>query len=159
MNQRELSFFGGHPKSLQRSELKLIFETKIDKVREVNSFGAPEEQQKVAACAYNVCEKTDGVRYILIVTDTGECYFVSRNTKGATSRRPLFYKVNIAISPNFSRLPKDRSFSRIVEILDGELIVDRVREVEKLRFLIFDALVHLGRDIRKEDFVNRLQCA
>jgi ATP-dependent DNA ligase len=44
-------------------------------------------------------------------------------------------------------------------------VVDRIRNqqtetyTEKLRYLIFDTLVHLGRDVRKEDFVQRLECA
>lgn len=59
------------------------------------------------------------MRYILIVTSIGECYFVSRNTRGAASRRPLFYKVNIAISPNFSKLSHERPYKCIAEILDG----------------------------------------
>jgi hypothetical protein len=57
---------------------------------------------RVLPCEFNVCEKTDGWRYILIISITGECYFVSRNTKGSNIRMPLFYKVNIPIAPNFT---------------------------------------------------------
>lgn len=109
--QQDLTFFGGHPKSLEKQEVEMIFRIEDDRV-------------KVKPCQYNVCEKTDGWRYILIVAETGECYFVSRNTRG--DKMPVFFRVSIAISPNFQELeiqelegPKRPSFNRIVEILDG----------------------------------------
>lgn len=85
---------------------------------------------------------------------------------------PVFFKVNIAIAPNFSELSPEqhaekprRVFGRIVEVLDGELVVDvtpspksAVKE-ERLRYLIFDTLVHLRRDVRDLNFVERLRCA
>lgn len=37
--------------------------------------------------------------------------------------------------------------------------MDKTKTGEKLRYLIFDTLVHLGQDVRRENFVNRLQCA
>jgi hypothetical protein len=49
---------------------------------------------------------------------------VSRNTKGAASKKPLFYRVNIGITPNYQALPSNRPYKTIVEIFDGELVVD-----------------------------------
>jgi len=56
-------------------------------------------------------------------------------------------------------------YSQIVEILDGELVVDTIQghqsgsKTEKLRYLIFDTLVHLRTDVRDLDFAKRLKCA
>ena len=85
---------------------------------------------------------------------------------------PVFFKVNIAIAPNFAELPpqqplqnKRNNYNRIVEILDGELVVDTIQgpspgsTKEELRYLIFDTLVHLRRDVRDLDFIKRLECA
>ena len=95
-----------------------------------------------------LCEKTDGVRYLLIQFKNGKCFLVGRNLE--------FFEINIP-----ERLPPPPSFMKInnewnIEyLLDGELVLDNANEEEdekskiievggkkkKINFLIFDAVI------------------
>jgi hypothetical protein len=94
-NRRRLPFFGGHPVSVTRQSCNEIFASlNADKLS-----------------PYLVCEKTDGVRYLLIVTKVNyselnrevipgeespytEFYLVSRQGQG----KLIAYAVDIGIS-------------------------------------------------------------
>ena len=58
--KRNISFFGGHPVSITKQSLNSIF-TDIKQ----NNDGTAESQ-------YLVCEKTDGVRYLLLICHVAE---------------------------------------------------------------------------------------
>lgn len=152
--RKRLPFFGGHPVSITKQSCNEIFE-KLN----------PERKSP-----YLVCEKTDGVRYLLIVARVtkddakkharpnkeklyGQCYLVSRQGQG----RLVTYAVDMAISPDFEPATSEQEGGRrfIVSVLDGELVSERG---EKPRFLIFDALIHLGRNICPEPLRRRLDC-
>ena len=95
-----------------------------------------------------LCEKTDGVRYLLIQFKNGKCFLVGRNLE--------FFEINIP-----ERLPPPPSFMKInnewnIEyLLDGELVLDNANEEDdekskiievggkkkKINFLIFDAVI------------------
>jgi ATP-dependent DNA ligase len=50
----------------------------------------------------------------------------------------------------------DRRF--VVSILDGELVQEKHGDRERFRYLMFDGLVHLGRNICKQPLRERLEC-
>jgi hypothetical protein len=153
-NRRRLSFFGGHPVS-------------ITKLSSNEIFGALNENRQ---SPYLVCEKTDGVRYLLIAAKVNyaqlsreiiegeespytEFYLISRQGQGKLTA----YSAEIAISYQFEPASTECESEKrsVIEILDGELIKERGGQV---RYLIFDALVHLGRNICSLPLSERLNC-
>ena len=107
-----------------------------------------------------LCEKSDGVRYLLIQYKNGICHLVGRNLQ--------FYEINISERLPPSYYPKEEW--TIDYLLDGELILDDVNEeyddkskfiklngkFKKINFLIFDAVVIKGINIGYLPFRNRL---
>ena len=107
-----------------------------------------------------LCEKTDGVRYLLIQYKNGICHLVGRNLQ--------FYEIYISERLPPSYYPKEEW--TIDYLLDGELILDDVNEefddkskfiqlngkFKKINFLIFDAVVIKGINIGYLPFRNRL---
>lgn len=65
-NRGTVPFFGGHPVSVTKKDEKEIFEA---------GSSRPIEGRRQSP--YLVCEKTDGVRYLLIVTNEGH-FLISR---------------------------------------------------------------------------------
>ena len=107
-----------------------------------------------------LCEKSDGVRYLLIQYKNGICHLVGRNLQ--------FYEIYISERLPPSYYPKEEW--TIDYLLDGELILDDVNEefddkskfiklngkFKKINFLIFDAVVIKGINIGYLPFRNRL---
>ena len=107
-----------------------------------------------------LCEKSDGVRYLLIQYKNGICHLVGRNLQ--------FYEINISERLPPSYYPKEEW--TIDYLLDGELILDDINEefddktkfiklngkFKKINFLIFDAVVIKGINIGYLPFRNRL---
>ena len=107
-----------------------------------------------------LCEKSDGVRYLLIQYKNGICHLVGRNLQ--------FYEIYISERFPPSYYPKEEW--TIDYLLDGELILDDVNEefddkskfiklngkFKKINFLIFDAVVIKGINIGYLPFRNRL---
>ncbi|CAD8056044.1 unnamed protein product [Paramecium primaurelia] len=130
-------FIGAHPKSLSKAKLAQIKRELTD---------------------WLVCEKTDGVRYLLIILNNGHCYFTGRNLGGQ----------NVSNSPYQLHLVKIRVPSqlinpqelKIIEMFDGELIVENYpNNTQALNYLIFDTLIHNTNYTSKFQYFDRLRCA
>lgn len=111
-----------------------------------------------------ICEKSDGVRYLLIQFANNKVMFLGRNLE--------FFIVDLT-----ENLPKTNQFNPpknewdIEHFLDGELIVDKSSqdkevsknsvlindELHEVNFLIFDAVVLSGVNIGHLKFKRRLQ--
>ena len=95
---------------------------------------------------YICCEKTDGVRYLMIQMLGGRTFLLSRKCE--------FYQVSmerIDIFCNHS-LPSNG----FCAFFDGELVIDTINEVQSLHFLVFDSLHINGCDTIGMNFVGRL---
>ena len=106
-----------------------------------------------------LCEKSDGVRYLLIQYRNGICHIVARNLE--------FFEIYIS-----EKLPPSQNGKEwdIDYLLDGELILDDVNEEiddkskfikfkgknKKINFLIFDAVVIKGVNYGHLPFYKRL---
>ena len=107
-----------------------------------------------------LCEKSDGVRYLLIQYNNGICHLVARNLE--------FFEIYISEKLPPSQRPGDWG---IDYLLDGELVLDDVNEemddkskfiklngkLKKINFLIFDAVVIKGYNYGFLPFHKRLQ--
>ena len=107
-----------------------------------------------------LCEKSDGVRYLLIQYNNGICHLVARNLE--------FFEIYISERLPPSQIPGDWA---IDYLLDGELILDDVNEemddkskfikldgkFKKINFLIFDAVVIKGYNLGYLPFWKRLE--
>ena len=131
------TFLGSHPKSLTRKSLKTLSENPVN---------------------YLVCEKSDGIRYLLIVTNLGECFLSSRNED--------YHLVKILLPKN---LVDDDEERKINFIFDGELILDtftfkneqNIKPQDKydLCYLIFDCIVFNGQIVTNKNYDERLEHA
>ncbi|KIX98479.1 uncharacterized protein Z520_05780 [Fonsecaea multimorphosa CBS 102226] len=98
------------------------------------SFSA-EHIQELKSQDYYVCEKTDGLRYLLYLTqdgDRGIHYFIDR-------KNDYWYVPNLHFPHH-----DDKTFRRFHTntILDGELVEDKYPDREPvIKFLVFDCLV------------------
>ena len=113
-----------------------------------------------------LCEKSDGVRYLLIKYRNGKYHLVGRNLE--------FFEIELNYSeklpPPYSRINLYNEWS-IEYFLDGELILDDADEEndekskiikingknKKINFLIFDAVVLKGLNIGHLPFKKRLE--
>ena len=107
-----------------------------------------------------LCEKSDGVRYLLIQYNNGICHLVARNLE--------FFEIYISEKLPPSRIQGDWA---IDYLLDGELVLDDVNEEmddkskfikfkgmnKKINFLIFDAVVIKGCNCGHLAFWQRLE--
>ena len=107
-----------------------------------------------------LCEKSDGVRYLLIQYNNGICHLVARNLE--------FFEIYISEKLPPSGIKGDWS---IDYLLDGELVLDDVNEEmddktkfikfkgenKKINFLIFDAVVIKGYNYGFLCFWQRLE--
>ena len=135
---KNVTFFGGHPLSMTKKDENTIF----DCLNEKNQS------------PYLVCEKTDGVRYLLIITNE-DSYFISREG----SKFLVAYQTQVRVGKNWSKNPHEHKFQQIIHILDGEMIKDAGYNggEEILRYLIFDALVCFNKLIIGAPLSARLQ--
>ena len=111
-----------------------------------------------------LCEKSDGVRYLLIQYKNGICHLVGRNLE--------FFEIICSerLPPPYARIQLYSDWS-IEYFLDGELVLDDVDEEnddkskfikvngknKKINFLIFDAVVIKGLNIGFLPFKKRLE--
>ena len=111
-----------------------------------------------------LCEKSDGVRYLLIQYKNGICHLIGRNLE--------FFEIVCSekLPPSNDRMPLNNDWS-IEYFLDGELVLDDVDEqnddkskfiringeYKKINFLIFDAVVIKGFNIGFLPFRKRLE--
>ena len=108
-----------------------------------------------------LCEKSDGVRYLLIQYHGGVCHLIGRNLE--------FFEIKYLIKLPTSYDIRYQSDWDIEYLLDGELVLDNVNETvdksehiyvggkpKKLNFLVFDAVVVKGKNIGNLAFRKRL---
>ncbi|CAI2368825.1 unnamed protein product [Moneuplotes crassus] len=94
----------------------------------------------MAGSRYLCCEKTDGVRFLCVITQT-RSLLIDRN-----------YNI---FDVKMERLNLDGFKFEFIHVFDGELIKDRGEDFTK--FFIFDALVVNGKNIMNLTFENRLR--
>ena len=111
-----------------------------------------------------LCEKSDGVRYLLVQYKNGICHLIGRNLE--------FFEI-VCTEKLPSPLPSIKLYSDwdIEFFLDGELVLDKVDEKNddnskfiklngenrKINFLIFDAVVIKGKNYGYFPFKKRLE--
>jgi mRNA guanylyltransferase len=130
-------FLGSHPKSLTKEFLNKV-------ASNINDF--------------LVCEKSDGVRYMLLVTNMGDCIMSSRNDD--------FQLVKIKIPKNLCDEVQDEDQKvEIKYIFDGELVLDKYlnkatgKEDYDLSYLLFDCIYFNGKTVHNLDYIYRLEHA
>ena len=84
-------------------------------------------------------EKTDGVRYLCVITQT-KSYLIDR--------KYAIYEVKL------EKLPINNLRTEFVHVFDGELVKDKGEDF--IKFFIFDALVVDGENVMNRTFKNRL---
>jgi hypothetical protein len=108
-----------------------------------------------------ICEKSDGVRFLLIQFANDKTLFLGRNME--------FFIVDLTVN-----LPKNTNYKKnewdIEHFLDGELIIDKSNKnniiknhvlinniLHEVNFIVFDAVVLSGVNIGHLKFKHRLQ--
>eukprot|EP00792_Barthelona_sp_PAP020_P001339 TRINITY_DN12121_c0_g1_i1.p1 TRINITY_DN12121_c0_g1~~TRINITY_DN12121_c0_g1_i1.p1 ORF type:complete len:531 (-),score=131.06 TRINITY_DN12121_c0_g1_i1:136-1698(-) len=99
---------------------------------------------------YQVCEKTDGVRFLLLIKNN-RSFFVDRNYN--------FFEVTV-LTP---LLPEEFEIYKRYPIheetiVDGELVKDVYNEKQMLVYYVFDCLVYNGKNIMDKDLNYRRKC-
>ena len=113
------------------------------------SFSA-EHLQELKVQDYYVCEKTDGLRYLLYLTNDGE-----QDIHYLIDRKNDYYYVPGLHFPHH----EDKSFHRFHTntILDGELVEDKYpNRPSVIKFLVFDCLVLDGQVLMQRPLDKRL---
>ena len=111
-----------------------------------------------------LCEKSDGVRYLLVQYKNGICHLIGRNLE--------FFEIVCSekLPPPFTSIKLYNDWN-IEYFLDGELVLDDVDEEnddkskfikvdgknKKINFLIFDAVVIKGKNFGYLPFKKRLE--
>jgi mRNA guanylyltransferase len=95
-----------------------------------------------------VCEKSDGVRYLLLIPGAASAAGVVESYAFLIDRRYCFWRVRVTVP--------GKLLSRGDSIFDGELVLDYGTET---RFLIFDTLLSGGVAYIHNSFLERLQVA
>lgn len=100
-----------------------------------------------------MCEKTDGVRYFLVVTKDRDYFIVDRNYN---FKRVLVLNSADYVNSVYKKMPNS---AEIDSIFDGELVLDNKEDgtPEKLpSYLAFDCLVAGGKNVMHLHFRQRL---
>lgn len=100
---------------------------------------------------YFVCEKSDGVRYLLLIMKT---------PKGAASflidRKNNYHHVDIPFPlPDSLKSPGGFEFHSET-LLDGEMVISNDGSRKSLRYLVFDAIAINGKSVVHDNFSKRL---
>ncbi len=98
-NRLPPAFIGSHPVSLT-----------LDNIKDLSAHD------------YLLCEKSDGVRYLMLLLSNGEVYLHSRNTGGAYLTKKQFFLTDVRLPPEFSQ--GDLFNLEITYVFDGELVQD-----------------------------------
>ena len=123
---RKGRFFGAHPISLEKKYLKEIKDNFAD---------------------FLVCEKSDGTRYLMYISNFGEVYLSGRGDD--------FYLINMPIPPSMVK-QKDNEMT-IMYIFDGELIIDEREGKKWMVYLMFDALMFNEELVFDKTYAERLK--
>jgi hypothetical protein len=110
-----------------------------------------------------ICEKSDGVRYILLHFANGLSLFVGRNLE--------FYMVNIN-EKLYNTYTNNQNDWELIHFLDGELILDNSdklhsnkqnevvfedNNIKQVKYLVYDAIVINKENIGARSFCKRLE--
>jgi len=125
---KKKQFFGAHPVSLERKHLKDIANPEV-----FHDF--------------LVCEKTDGTRYLMYITNFGEVILSGRGDD--------FYLVRMPIPPAMVK-PKEKEMS-VMYIFDGELVIDERGGEKWMVYLLFDAILFHGEPVFTKPYSERLK--
>ena len=135
--QIENMFIGGHPITMDRTNMENIIKDE-----------------------YLVCEKTDGVRYFLLILTDGRAFLHGRNlvkSKENQFQQELqFFAANLKIPVNF----KEKAIGLKIRFLfDGELVLDIYGDKTVIKFLIFDTLISEFRAFHPYKYDDRLEAS
>ncbi|KAK5309240.1 Dcp1p-Dcp2p decapping enzyme complex alpha subunit [Exophiala xenobiotica] len=118
--------------------------------------------EELKAQDYFVCEKTDGIRYLMYLTSDD----VSPEPGAPPERTPVVYLIDRKNKyyyvprlrfPHQENPPKKYDNFHVDTILDGELVEDRYPDGRStIKFLVFDLLVIDGKDLRERTLDKRL---
>ncbi|KAI1305291.1 mRNA-capping enzyme [Halotydeus destructor] len=95
---------------------------------------------------YQVSWKADGTRYMLLILNHGDVYFIDRD--------------NAVFECKTVSFPKRKDANDHVKdtLVDGEMVIDEVDGVKHARYLIYDIVKFEGQDVGKCDFNRRMLC-
>ncbi|AMD21378.1 HER099Cp [Eremothecium sinecaudum] len=121
------------------------------------SFNHADIEEKLLLNDYYVCEKTDGLRALMLVvvnpiTKEQGCFLVDRENN--------YYWVNGFRFPKLPRSNKKELLETLQDgtLVDGELVVQSnpMTKMKELRFLMFDCLAINGRSLTQSPTSSRL---
>ena len=144
-NPKSNIFIGAHPVSMDKENMSLLSQHK-----------------------YLICEKSDGVRYFLMILNDGRFLFHGRNTGNSFNNKLQFYEFESGYEDylNEKALNYHQFYGqlKIKYIFDGELIVDKTAYSTKTNYLIFDTIIYdyngvYDDAISKSNYVTRLNLA
>lgn len=95
---------------------------------------------------YKVSWKADGTRYLMLIDGPNHVYMIDRDNA-------VFHVPRL----EFPRR-KDPSGHLHNTLVDGEMILDKVKEEQVARFLVYDIIKFEGQDVGNADFDRRLLC-
>ncbi|KAL4431848.1 hypothetical protein ABPG74_015288 [Tetrahymena malaccensis] len=136
-----IDFIGAQPVSMRNSH--------VDRIREERDAGE---------FSYIVCEKTDGVRYIMVITNNGNCYLTGRNTSTDSVNKYKLNEIKVQLNKQLfiDEDDEEEENLQILQIFDGELVLDKKGDNYYLKYLIFDCIVHFGEKIFANNYLERL---
>ena len=94
---------------------------------------------------YKVSWKADGMRYMMLIHKRQEMYFFDRDN--------CCFKIDGLTFPHVKDLTKHISNT----LLDGEMVIDKVKGRCFPRYLVYDIIRYENRDYRKETFDERMK--
>lgn len=121
------------------------------------SFQHRDIEEKLMAMDYYVCEKTDGLRALMLViinpvTKEQGCFMIDRENN--------YYLVNGFRFPKLPRSNKKELLETLQDntLIDGELVVQTnpTTKLKELRYLMFDCLAINGRSLIQSPTSSRL---
>lgn len=121
------------------------------------SFQHSDIQDKLLAQDYYVCEKTDGLRVLMLIVVngmTGEqgCFMLDRENN--------YYMISGFRFPRLPQKKKEELLETLQDgtLLDGELVIQTnpVTKLQELRYLMFDCLAINGRCLTPSPTSSRL---
>jgi mRNA-capping enzyme len=95
---------------------------------------------------YRVSWKADGTRYMMLILQEHEIYFLDRDN--------CVFQVSALKFPH----RKDRDRHLVNTLLDGEMVIDKVNGQDIPRYLAYDIITFDGRDVSRSPFPARLGC-
>ncbi|XP_047544524.1 mRNA-capping enzyme [Vanessa atalanta] len=105
-----------------------------------------ENMKKLSEKPYSVSWKADGVRYMMLIDGDDKVYLLDRDNC-------VFKASNLHFFHNKTHEPLKDTF------LDGEMVVDTVKGVIKVRYLCYDIIRFENINVGKEPFYTvRLKC-